>query len=86
MRQSIGSSAGTNSAANIANDVQAIGGKVSPLTRLEEAHRSLELELANLTRRTHLTPEEEVRARAIKKQKLKTKDRIRVLMSRATME
>lgn len=56
------------------------------LMRLQQAHRSLEAELEDLTRRAYLTPGEEVRARAIKKQKLRTKDRMRVLAGRSIIK
>jgi uncharacterized protein YdcH (DUF465 family) len=52
------------------------------LMRLENAHRSLAEELEQLTRRAHLTPTEIERTAFLKKQKLQTKDKIRVLMSR----
>jgi hypothetical protein len=61
-------------------------GRQQQLVRLQQAHHSLEAELEGLTRRAYLTPSEETRARAIKKQKLQTKDRMRVLKTRATFE
>lgn len=56
------------------------------LNRLKSAHQTLETELHMLNRRAHLTPAEQQRARIIKKQKLKAKDRIRVLTSRMSIE
>jgi uncharacterized protein YdcH (DUF465 family) len=53
------------------------------LMRLENAHRSLAEELDQLARRAHLTPAERERANFLKKQKLQTKDKIRVMMSMA---
>jgi hypothetical protein len=53
------------------------------LSTLKVQHERLELELENLHRRAHLTPTEEMRARVIKKQKLQTKDHIRLLISQA---
>ena len=53
------------------------------LSSLKVQHEQLEHELSALRRRAHLTPSEEMRARVIKKQKLQTKDHIRLLMSHA---
>jgi hypothetical protein len=53
---------------------------IEQLSSLKVAHQTLEGELQTLRRRAHLTPIEEQRARIIKKQKLRTKDCIRVLM------
>ena len=50
------------------------------LERLRTAHRDLDDELLRLTRRAHMTPAEEQRVRVIKKEKLRTKDSIRLLM------
>lgn len=61
-------------------------GQQQLLVRLQQAHRSLEAELEDLTRRAYLTPNEEARARAIKKQKLRTKDRMRVLAGRSIIK
>lgn len=54
---------------------------VEQLSSLKLTHQQLEVELEALRRRSHLTPHEEQRARIIKKQKLRAKDRIRVLMA-----
>jgi hypothetical protein len=51
------------------------------LSTLEAAHSALDLELQALRRRPHMTPSEEQRAKVLKKQKLRAKDRIRVLRS-----
>ncbi len=51
------------------------------LERLRAAHRNLDSELHRLTRHAHLTPSEEQRARVLKKEKLRTKDSIRLLMN-----
>jgi hypothetical protein len=53
------------------------------IQRLQSAHATLKFELQSLSRRAHLTPTEEQRAREIKKEKLRTKDRLRVLSHRA---
>jgi hypothetical protein len=53
------------------------------IQRLQSAHATLKFELQTLSRRAHLTPAEEERARQIKKEKLLTKDRLRVLALRA---
>jgi hypothetical protein len=53
------------------------------LSSLKVTHEALESELSALRKRPHMTPKEEMRARAIKKQKLVTKDRIRVLAAAA---
>ncbi len=50
------------------------------LDYLRTTHASLEGELDTLNRRAYLTPSEQLRTRQIKKEKLKAKDRIRVLM------
>lgn len=55
------------------------------LRSLKDNHERLKGELKTLNRRAHLTPTEEERAREIKKEKLRTKDRIRVLMSRVSI-
>jgi hypothetical protein len=46
---------------------------------LEIQHRGLSVELEALMRHAHLTPKEESAARALKKKKLDTKDRIMAL-------
>lgn len=56
---------------------------LNQLGNLEAAHSALELELQALGRRPHMTPTEEQRAKFLKKQKLRTKDRIRVLRMQA---
>jgi hypothetical protein len=56
---------------------------LNQLTNLEAAHTALELELQTLRRRAHLTPTEEQRANVLQKEKLRTKDRIRVLRMQA---
>lgn len=56
------------------------------LNRLQSAHRNLETELHMLNRRGHLTPSEQQRVRIIKKEKLRAKDRIRVLMNRMSLD
>lgn len=50
------------------------------LERLRTMHRTLDSELLSLTRRAHMTPAEEQRVRVIKKEKLRTKDSMRLLM------
>lgn len=49
------------------------------IQRLQSAHATLKFELQALSKRAHLTPAEQERARQIKKEKLQTKDRLRVL-------
>jgi hypothetical protein len=46
---------------------------------LRTAHAMLNDELESLNRRAYLTPSEQQRTRVIKKEKLRTKDRIRLL-------
>lgn len=53
------------------------------MQRLQSAHETLKFELQMLSKRAHLTPTEQERARQIKKEKLLTKDRLRVLSLRA---
>lgn len=48
---------------------------------LQAKHQLLEAELHGLSRRAYLTPGEQQRTRVLKKEKLKAKDRIRVLMT-----
>jgi hypothetical protein len=50
------------------------------LDHLRQTHAVLEHELDTLARRAYLTPAEQHRTRIIKKEKLKTKDKIRLLM------
>lgn len=56
------------------------------IERLQNTHASLKTELESLRRRAYLTPAEEFRARELKKEKLKAKDRIRILSQRATLQ
>ncbi len=56
------------------------------LDHLRATHASLEGELDTLNRRAYLTPSEQIRTRQIKKEKLKAKDRIRLLMSEFTLK
>ena len=49
------------------------------LQALETTHRSLDKELHLLTRRAHLTPDEQRRAADLKKRKLSAKDKIYAL-------
>jgi uncharacterized protein YdcH (DUF465 family) len=56
------------------------------IERLQNTHATLKTELESLRRRAYLTPAEEFRARELKKEKLKAKDRIRVLSQRATLQ
>lgn len=53
------------------------------LERLQVAHHNLDRELKSITRHAYLTPHEQQRARVIKKEKLRTKDKMRLLMTRA---
>jgi DNA-binding transcriptional regulator GbsR (MarR family) len=53
------------------------------IQRLQSTHATLKFELQSLSKRAHLTPAEQERARQIKKEKLLTKDRLRVLSMRA---
>jgi hypothetical protein len=54
---------------------------IHQLEALQVKHQLLESELNGLSRRAYLTPSEEQRTRILKKEKLRAKDRIRVLMS-----
>lgn len=56
------------------------------IERLKITHASLKGELEELRRRAYLTPNEEFRARELKKEKLQTKDRLRILTQRATLQ
>ncbi len=56
------------------------------IERLKSTHASLKGELQELRRRAYLTPSEEYRARELKKEKLKAKDRLRMLTQRATIQ
>lgn len=47
--------------------------------RLKREHARLDAEAAELDRRLHLTAEEELRLQALKRAKLRTKDRLRAL-------
>lgn len=58
---------------------------IEQLDTLKANHARLDSELQSLHRRGHLTPSEQERARIIKKEKLRTKDRIRVLATQARM-
>lgn len=53
------------------------------IQRLQSTHATLKFELQMLSRRAHLTPSEQERARQIKKEKLLTKDKLRVLTLRS---
>lgn len=55
------------------------------LDQLRATHTTLERELDTLNRRAYLTPAEQQRTRVIKKEKLKTKDSIRLMMDRMTL-
>lgn len=44
--------------------------------KLEEQHKSYEEQLDELLKQTHLTPKQEILKKEIKKQKLRTKDRM----------
>jgi hypothetical protein len=57
---------------------------IEKLSRLQELHAQLEYELGLLTRRGHMTPSEQLRARVIKKEKLLAKDLIRTVGSSVT--
>ncbi len=50
------------------------------LEYLRATHATLNNELELLNRRAYLTPAEQQRTRVIKKEKLRTKDRMRLLM------
>lgn len=56
------------------------------IERLKTTHATLKTELEELRRRAYLTPTEEYRARELKKEKLKTKDRLRLLSQKATLQ
>ena len=60
-----------------------------PLTKelehLRHVHRNLEVELKNITRHAYLTPHEQQRIRVLKKEKLRTKDKMRLLVGQTTM-
>jgi uncharacterized protein YdcH (DUF465 family) len=53
------------------------------LVSLQTAHDQLKSELKSLRRRGRLTPSEQEAARLLKKAKLHTKDRIRILVGQA---
>lgn len=55
------------------------------LAYLRATHAALEHELSALTKRAYLTPHEQQRTRVLKKEKLHTKDRIRLLMNEFSM-
>lgn len=61
------------------------GTATNRLDQLRATHTTLERELNALNRRTYLTPAEQQRTRVIKKEKLKTKDTIRLMMDRMTL-
>jgi hypothetical protein len=52
---------------------------VDRVRKLEEEHRSLDLELQLLVRRAYLTPDEQRRATELKRLKLVAKDRLYAL-------
>jgi hypothetical protein len=54
---------------------------IHQLEVLQVKHQRLETELDGLSRRAYLTPSEEERTRILKKEKLRAKDRIRILMN-----
>jgi uncharacterized protein YdcH (DUF465 family) len=51
----------------------------APLTRLEARHRDLDEAVTRLDRRAYLTPNEQEKVSALKREKLRTKDRITAL-------
>jgi uncharacterized protein YdcH (DUF465 family) len=55
------------------------------IERLKVTHASLKGELDELRRRAYMTPTEEFRSRELKKEKLKTKDRLKILGQHATI-
>jgi hypothetical protein len=57
----------------------------SQLEALTQRHRLLEAELNTLARRAHPTPAEEQRTRILKKEKLRAKDTMRILMDQVRM-
>lgn len=56
------------------------------IERLQNTHATLKMELESLRRKAYLTPSEEYRARELKKEKLRAKDRLRLLSQRATLQ
>lgn len=59
---------------------------IQEIERLKNTHASLKTELQELRRRVYLTPSEEFRARELKKEKLRAKDRLRMLAQHATLK
>jgi hypothetical protein len=55
------------------------------LEALNARHQLLEAELSNLGRRAYLTPIEQQRSRVLKKEKLRAKDRMRILMDQVKL-
>jgi hypothetical protein len=55
------------------------------LEALHARHRLLENELSTLARRAYLTPSEQQRSRELKKEKLRAKDRMRILMDQVKL-
>lgn len=55
------------------------------LEALHARHQVLEAELNNLARRAYLTPTEQQRSRVLKKEKLRAKDRMRILMDQVKL-
>lgn len=55
------------------------------IEHLRKTHQCLKGELQLLSRRAYLTPSEQERARILKKEKLRAKDRLRLLMQRASL-
>jgi hypothetical protein len=55
------------------------------LEALHARHQILEVELNHLARRAYLTPSEQQRTRELKKEKLRAKDSMRILMSQVKL-
>jgi hypothetical protein len=55
------------------------------LEALHARHQLLETELNHLARRAYLTPTEQQRSRVLKKEKLRAKDRMRLLMDQVKL-
>ena len=62
--------------------IERLVGRDEELKRCVEEHRELERKLEEFNNRPHLTPEEEIERKRIKKLKLSEKDRIEEILSR----
>ena len=61
--------------------VEQISTEAPTLDTLHKEHRDLDQLVSDLTNKSHLTPEEDLELHRLKKEKLKLKDQIEMLMA-----